>query len=319
VARIPEAARPPRLELRDLRVVLALAAEGSTAGAGAVLHLTQSAVSRALLLAEDKLGVRLFERSARGLCPTPAGERLIAGAGPLLAQLAELEAAARRPERTRAPVRLVCECYTAYRWLPSALAQLRSHLPELTLKLAVEHTADPAAALAHGDIDVALLTTAATPAACRERPLFSDEIVFVLAPSHPLAQRPHLTARDLQATTLITSNTPPAERRWFMTRVFGRRRPKLDFMTLPLTEAIIDAARAGMGVAVLSEWIASTYLGGDDLLAKRFGAEPLRRPWRIAFHPSAADAATRLAGALEGLAPRVYPAAARSVRSHRRS
>jgi LysR family transcriptional regulator for metE and metH len=61
-------------------------------------------------------------------------------------------------------------------------------------------------------------------------------------------------------------------------------------------------------VAVLSEWIASSYLGAGDLLAKRFGAEPLRRPWRIAFRPSAADAATRLAGALEGLAPRVYSA-----------
>jgi LysR family transcriptional regulator, regulator for metE and metH len=290
-----------------LRVVLALAAEGSTAGAGAVLHLTQSAVSRALLLAEDKLGVRLFERSARGLCPTSQGERLIAGAGPLLAQLAELEAVTRSPVQTRAPVRLVCECYTAYRWLPSALAQLRERLPELTLELAVEHTGDPAAALARGDIDVALLTTAPTPPDCAERPLFSDEIVFVLAPSHPLAQRPHLSAKDLQATTLITSNTPPAERKWFMTRVFGRRRPKLDFLTLPLTEAMVDAARAGMGVAVLSEWIASSYLGAGDLLAKRFGDQPLRRPWRIAFRPSAADAASRLAGALEGLAPRVYP------------
>jgi LysR family transcriptional regulator for metE and metH len=191
--------------------------------------------------------------------------------------------------------------------LPSALAQLRERLPELTLELAVEHTGDPAAALANGDIDVALLTTAPTPPDCGERPLFSDEIVFVLAPSHPLAQRPHLSAKDLQATTLITSNTPPAERKWFMTRVFGRRRPKLDFLMLPLTEAMVDAARAGMGVAVLSEWIASSYLGAGDLLAKRLGDQPLRRPWRIAFRPSAADAASRLAGALEGLAPRVYP------------
>lgn len=51
--------------MRDLQVVLALAAAGSTASAAAALHLTQSAVSRALLLVEDKLGVRLFARSER--------------------------------------------------------------------------------------------------------------------------------------------------------------------------------------------------------------------------------------------------------------
>jgi DNA-binding transcriptional LysR family regulator len=46
------------------------------------------------------------------------------------------------------------------------------------------------------------------------------------------------------------------------------QRPKLSW--LPLTEAIADAARAGLGVAVLSEWIASGYLGGGDLIAKQF-------------------------------------------------
>jgi LysR family transcriptional regulator for metE and metH len=298
----------PRLDIRDLRVVLALAAEGSTSGAGAVLHLTQSAVSRALLLAEEKLGVRLFDRSARGLVPTQPGDVLIAGAGPLLAELGELEESARSPSPVAAPLRLVCECYTAYRWLPSALTRLRARLPRLEVELAIEHTGDPVGALVAGDIDVALLTTSPVRDGIREKPLFSDEIVFVVAATHPLAARPFITPRDLRNTTLITSNTPPAERRWFSTRVFGRSRPKLQYLSFPLTEAIVDAARAGMGVAVLSEWIASVYLGGDDLVVKRIEGEPLRRPWRIAYRPEAAEAATRLARALEGSPPRIYAA-----------
>lgn len=301
------------MDVRDLQVILALAAESSTTGAGAVLHLTQSAVSRALLLAEQKLGVRLFERTARGLVPTPEGERVVAGAGPLLAALAELEEAARAPAIRAKPLRVVCECYTAYRWLPSALKALQARVAQFDVRLAIEHTQDPVAGLIAGEVDVALLTTSPVTAGLVERPLFSDEIVFVMSPAHPLASRACISADDLRSATLLSSNTPEAERVWFTTRVFERKRPKLNFLALPLTEAIVDAARAGMGIAVLSEWIASAYLGGSDLVVKRFEGEPLRRPWRIAFHPDAAEVATRLASAIAGSAPRVYPPRASRV------
>jgi LysR family transcriptional regulator for metE and metH len=103
-----------------------------------------------------------------------------------------------------------------------------------------------------------------------------------------------------------------------MKSVFGRTRPKLEFLRFPLTEAIVDAARAGMGVAVLSEWIASGYLDGADLVAKRLDSMPLRRPWRIAFRKDAANAARRLGAALQGSAPRVYASEAPALRVSRR-
>src|SRR6478752_2164822 len=121
----------PRLDIRDLRVVLALASSGTTAQAATVLHLTQPAVSRALLAVEDKLGARLFDRTPRGLVPTAAGERLISGATPLLVELGDLERRVRTPVAPPMHLRLVCECYTAYHWLPSTLMNLRKSLPSL--------------------------------------------------------------------------------------------------------------------------------------------------------------------------------------------
>lgn len=295
----------PRLDIRDLRVVLALASSGTTAQAATVLHLTQPAVSRALLAAEDKLGARLFDRTPRGLVPTPAGEQLVAGATRLLVELGDLEHRVRAPVAPPVRLRLVCECYTAYHWLPSALAKLRASLPGLELRLAVEHTQDPVPALVAGDIDVALITTASVPrAGLEEREIFSDEVVFVMSASHPLASRRALTRDDLREATLLTGRTPPAEVQWFMKRVFGRERPRLRFEQLPLTEAIIDVARAGLGIAVLSEWIASPHLGRGDLVAKRLASGPLRRPWRIAWRREVDEAARRLMAALEPTAPR---------------
>jgi len=91
---------------------------------------------------------------------------------------------------------------------------------------------------------------------------------------------------------------------------FGRSVPKLTFLRFPLTEAVMDAARAGLGVVVLSEWMASGYLDAGDLVIRRLASDPLRRPWRIAYRREAALAAERLAGVLANSAPRLRVAAA---------
>jgi LysR family transcriptional regulator, regulator for metE and metH len=313
VARIPSPAPAllsarPQLEVRDLELVLALAAAGSTAGAASALHLTQSAVSRALGQAEERVGVRLFERGARGLSATAAGLRLLAGAPTVLEQLRQLERAVAAPAPEPERVRLVCECYTAYRWLPSAMASMRERWSDLRVEVSAEHTSDPVRALLRSKIDIALLTTGALPKGrglC-EQPLFADEVVFVMSARHRLAGQRRITALGLAGEPLITGNTPQAEARWFLRAAFGRRRPKLEFLRFPLTEAILDAARAGMGVAVLSEWVASGYLERGDLVLRRLASGPLRRPWRIAYREELTGVAERLKAELVGSAPRLH-------------
>ncbi len=296
----------PRLDVRDLELVLALASSRSTVRAAATLHVTQSAVSRGLLVAEDKLGARLFDRTPRGLVPTPAGERLVGGAGRLLAQLAALESDVVTPAEEPARIRLACECYTAYRWLPSTLVALRQTMPRLEVSLAFEHSGAPVAALTSGAIDVALLTTARPPASIVQRELFSDEIVFVVARNHPLASQKAIDRSALLAHPwIVSTQTPDAERRWFVQRVFGRSRPRVDVLRFPLTEAIVDAARAGMGIAILSEWMASPYAGDGELVVRRLRGRALRRPWRIAFQRDVERSARTFAAAIESAAPRL--------------
>ncbi len=69
-----------RPALRLLRAVAAVAATGSAVRAGERLHLSTSAITRAVQQAEFELGLPLFERGARGMVATPAGQLLVARA-----------------------------------------------------------------------------------------------------------------------------------------------------------------------------------------------------------------------------------------------
>ena len=70
-------AEPVQVPLRQLRAAEAVARLGSAAQAAAALHLSVSAVSRAVQHAEATLGLPLFERGARGMACTPAGQALM--------------------------------------------------------------------------------------------------------------------------------------------------------------------------------------------------------------------------------------------------
>ena len=293
----------PQLEVRDLRLVLALVRAGTTASAARWLHLAQPSVSRALLSLEDRLDVTLFERTSRGLVPTPAGTRIADHAIELLEALESLERRVRQPLARARRVRMVCECYTAYHWLPDTLLALQELCPNVTVQILVEHTDDPWAALVANQVDVAMVTSEGPPThEVRVQPLMSDEFVFLMAPDHPLAGRASLTADDVESAQLIVQRSPLHARRWFMRAVFGRRRPRLQATRVPLTEAVVDLARAGLGVAVLTEWVAGPYVARGDLVVKHLDTGPLARPWKLAWRHEASDVAAHMVGVLRSRA-----------------
>ena len=79
------------LEIRHLQLVSAVANLGSLTRAGNRLHLTQSALGHQLRDIESRLGAPLFLRIGKRLVLTPAGERLLASAKDVLAQLQRTE------------------------------------------------------------------------------------------------------------------------------------------------------------------------------------------------------------------------------------
>lgn len=92
-------------QLKALRCIVGVARHGSTIAAAAAMHMSQSAVTRAILDIEERLQVNLFERGARGMLPTIAGAKAAERSRALLDHLIKgaQEAAATVPERERRP------------------------------------------------------------------------------------------------------------------------------------------------------------------------------------------------------------------------
>lgn len=84
-----ERGAPPLFErLRSLRCLVAVWQQGSTVAAAAAIHMSQPAVTRAVLDLEQALALRLFDRASRGMVPTAAGARAAQRARTLFEQLA---------------------------------------------------------------------------------------------------------------------------------------------------------------------------------------------------------------------------------------
>ena len=197
-----------RVSIRHLRLVTTIADVGSMVRAGEAIGMTQPAVSKAVRDLERDLGARLFERGNRGVTPTDHGEALVRHA---LRVLAQLEHAAEELDDLAhgAGGRVaIGTLLAASAWLlPKAIARLRTERPRVIVDV-VQGTNDRLQPmLLRGDLDMVVgrLSEFRHRAGLQQEPIYSEEIVVLARPDHPLARHAHLGLGDLQEATW----TPP--------------------------------------------------------------------------------------------------------------
>ena len=251
---------------------------------GRVLHLTQSGLSRQLLDLETRLGLPLFHRLGKRMVPTPAGERLLVAARRALPQLSDVEEELRRLAGGRAAIlRVSTECYTCYHWLPGVLQRFARRFPQVDVQIVAEATHHPVPALFDGRIDLAIVSNDDHDDRLAYVPLFSDELVALLRPDHPLSPKPFLTAADFADQHLFVYLLPPGENDVFTKLLSPAGVMPRRVSAVPLTEAILELVKGGAGIAVLARWAVAPHLKTGDLKAARLTRHGLERRWRAAM------------------------------------
>lgn len=271
------------LEIRDLRLVVAIDGEGGMTRAGAVLNLTQSALSHQLADLERRLGTRLFLRQGRRMVLTPAGERFRDAAKPILAASRRLESEMQDAAQQRSAIlRFSTECYTCYHWLPAVLREYRVQYPQVEPRLVAQVTRRPLPALVRGDLDLAIINSPVRDRRISVVPLFRDEMVAVVAPDHPWARRRFVDAEDFADQHLLSFRLKRSESTLFTEVLEPAGISPRQVSHVELTEAILELARAGLGVAVLARWAVSRELEAGALRAVRVTSAGIHRQWSAA-------------------------------------
>jgi DNA-binding transcriptional LysR family regulator len=194
------------MDLRQLQALTAIADHGSFSAAAVALHTVQSNVSSHVARLEKELGVPLVDRHAGQL--TEEGQAVVERArriaGELEAVVADV-AALRHEVIGNARVGIIG---TTARWLtPQLLERLGDLHPKVRLVVGEGTSSTLEPQLLSGAIDVAVVNLPQTSPDLVASPLFDEDLILVVPPDHPLADRTHVDLADLDGLQLLLPAT----------------------------------------------------------------------------------------------------------------
>lgn len=256
-------ARRP-FDLYGIELVRLLAATGSFTQAAARAGLTQSAITRQVQGVEDRLGVRLFERTTRRVALTEAGTffleeaRRIAGDVESLTQRMTSRFADAPPL-----VRIGFARSVGFAYYPGFVVESRRRQPELVMRISQDLSTKLLQQLEEGEIDVAVVTEPAKLSdRLRAAYRFEDGFVFIAPESFPEPSRtiPSVLVRwaSSHPWILLDENTETGRlmRRWLKSQNLDVQ----PVMQADNFDLIINLVAMGLGVSLVPHRALALYV-----------------------------------------------------------
>ncbi|MEO1035798.1 MAG: LysR substrate-binding domain-containing protein [Pseudomonadota bacterium] len=243
------------MRITQLEWFIAVARHGSFAAAARAAAADPSLVSRAIGQLEGALGTQLFARTTRQLALTDAGQRYLARVEPLVDEWHAANDAARAASSTPAGrLRISASVAFGQERLVPLLDEFMQRYPALTVEL--DLTDRPVDLIASGT-DLALrMADVADTSLVRAR-LVATRYRLVAAPSY-LAREPRIAQPlDVRRHRTVRFDLPGFRDAWHF------RRDGADTQAVPVDGALLttsalavrDAARRGLGLALLADWM----------------------------------------------------------------
>ncbi len=197
------------LDVRRLRVLSHLAAQGSFSAAADTLGMTQSAVSQHIAALEREIGLAVVRRGTRPIELTEAGSALTSHATGILARLESAEQElAELAERRSGRLRFGCFPTALGTLMPAAFARFRRLHPDVRLTVVDDHLHRLIPRLENGELDLAVIydheeLPDVGAGSFTRSPLLADRFQVVLPAAHRLARRRSIRLQDLRGESWI--------------------------------------------------------------------------------------------------------------------
>ncbi len=245
--------------LDQLRILKAIAAEGSFKRAADSLYVSQPAVSLQVQNLERQLDVPLFDRGGRKAQLTEAGYLLLSYGEKILSLCQETCRALEDLQNLQGGTLIVGASQTTGTYLlPRMIGLFRQRYPDVAVQLHVHSTRRTSWSVANGQIDLAIIGGEVPPElqdSLEVIPYAEDELALILPTFHPLARVKMIQKEDLYKLDFIALDSQSTIRK-VIDQVLTRcgietRRLKIE-MELNSIEAIKNAVQAGLGAAFVS-------------------------------------------------------------------
>jgi LysR family transcriptional regulator for metE and metH len=272
------------LETRQLLAFKTIVDAGGFTKAARQLYLTQSALSHQIKTLETQLGTQVFARIGKRVALTQAGEVLLRYATPILRQLQEArQTLAQLQEPGYGRLRISSATYSCYQILPHILREFHTMYPHVELLVAAEYTQRAVQSILDGELDFGIFVLPSSTEGLSIEKLCQDELVVIVAPKHPWAQRRRVQWNDLATQSLITYNRASETFQKIQRELHDRGINFKETMEVRHGTAVMEMVKVGLGVALMPRWVVRDEVQAAALIPLSLGRGGLKRQWVIAY------------------------------------
>lgn len=288
------------LDLKSLRLLMAVCDCGNIKQAAAQEHIEPSAISKRVAQLEDALGARLLVRGRRGVRPTPAGEALLERARELQFTLERLEAdVGALAGGARGHVRLVASASAVAESLLDDVAAFMRDPANRGIRIDIEErlSVDVVRSVREGTASLGVCWDSVDASGLAQRPYHRDNLMLAVHPEHPLARRRAL--RFEESLEYEHVGLPPSTAVYGMLNRAAAAAGKSLSVRVVVSnfDAALRVVRADLGVSVIPGEVSRRNAATGDIVAIRLKDDWAQRRFAIRYRDASqlSAAASRLA------------------------
>lgn len=275
---------PDLLDSRQLRTFVSLARTGSFTATAREVFITQSAVSHSMRALESELGCRLLNRIGKRTTLTLEGEQLLRYANRIIADMtAARESLDQLGKWGETRLRIGTSLSLCRHLLPGVLRAFKKTHPKCRVTLEPGDAPALLAAVREQRLELALTLLPPRDATLEFQRLFTDELMFIVAPDHPWVAAGGVARPEISRQPFLLysrhSQTFRAVENYFRAEGLVVN----PAMELGSMDTLKELVKLGLGVSVLAPWIAREELKAGTLVALPLGRRKLRREWGVLY------------------------------------
>jgi DNA-binding transcriptional LysR family regulator len=245
------------ITIKQFRYFLAVSETASVAGAARMINIAQSAVTKSVQELEDTLGVKLFERTPKGMVLTQDGHRFQASARKVISAVAEAGQLSRgKPELLSGNLTIGVTSLVAGYYLADLFGRFQRSHPSVKVSVVEETPQFLEHLLINGEVDMAIMVSNALgdPQALEVEPLTHSPNRVWMASGHQLAEKTELSLQECAAYPLVVLEADRIESVIGALWTRNGLHPSVLMRSTSL-EAVRSLVGIGAGIALLPDFL----------------------------------------------------------------